>query len=288
MDRKAVKIATVSLPHYGAEIADTLRAGSQEKLLEEGKIIIREAGLQRPDFIVLPELFGSFGVPEKIIARQALAECVPGKGRVFSFLQEQARKYNAHIVAGILEKDENRYFNSGIMLNRCGELVGKYRGVHLVSGEGDWIMAGDDFPVFHTEGVCCGMLICFDMNFPEAARCLALQGADVIFWPTMWGLPKDAAYYDAVLRARAGENLCFVVSSALVRGPEVGGPDAEVRGRSAIVSRRSEIIVEVGPKVGTATASVDLDEPICIQEIRANMLGKLRRPECYKIISKQQ
>lgn len=286
LDKKRVKIAAISLPHYGPEIPDYLRAKSQEYLLEEARVLIQTAGQQHVDFIVLPEMFGFAGIPESIVPMRSLAEVIPGKGKVFTFLQNQAIRYHTHIVTSVLEKKDARFFNCGILINRKGQLIGKYHKVHPAPRED--ITPGIDFPVFFTEGICCGILICFDMNFPESARCLALQGADIIFWPTMWGIPREDAYYDAVLRARAGENLCYIVSAALVRGPNVYTPESEIRGRTCIVSWNSEILSEVKYSGGIAIAEINLVEKRYLQAERKELLGKYRHPDCYKIITSKK
>ncbi len=243
--------------------------------------MIRGFGEQGVDFIALGEWFGSFGVPESVLPAKDMAEEVPGNGPIYSFLAEQAREFSTHITATILERDGGCIYNCGVIIDRRGELLGKYRKTHPAPEECALVTAGDCYPVMETEGVRCGILTCFDLNFPEAARCLAIQDVDIIFWPNLWGAPGFEAYEDALMRARASESLCFLVSSALVSGSDMNAPGNTILGRSCVVNWKAEVVAEVGRRIGGVIATIDLDEDRLVQAPRCDMLGRHRRAGLY-------
>ena len=104
-----------------------------------------------------------------------------------------ARQYNLYIVAGLLEKDGNVVYNTAVLIDKKGKIVGKYRKISLPREEIDGgITPGDETPVFDTDFGRIGMMICWDVTFPETARALAKQGAEVIFLPIAGGHLKLA------------------------------------------------------------------------------------------------
>ena len=110
-------------------------------------------------------------------------------------------------MAGILERAGDTVFNTAILIDRNGNLAGKYRKVSLPQEEIDGgITPGDSFPVFNTDFGRIGLMICWDVTFPEPARMLAQKGAEIIFLP-IWGGDVNLA------KARAIENQVYLVSS---------------------------------------------------------------------------
>ena len=98
-----------------------------------------------------------------------------------------AKKYNLYIVAGIYEKDGDTVYNTAVLISRTGEYAGKYRKVCLPREEiQGGITPGKSLPVFDTDFGRIGLMICWDVFFPEPARTLAHKGAEVIFLP-IWG-----------------------------------------------------------------------------------------------------
>jgi predicted amidohydrolase len=133
------------------------------------------------------------------------SESVPG--RTTAFLGAIARKYRLYIVAGILERSGDTVFNTAVLLDRSGNLAGKYRKVSLPQEEIDGgITPGNSFPVFETDFGTIGLMICWDVTFPEPARSLAQKGAEIIFMP-IWGGDLN------LTKARAIENQVYLVSS---------------------------------------------------------------------------
>ena len=136
----------------------------------------------KADIICLPEGATLAGTGLNYISA---SESIPGPST--KFLGELAIKYNMYIVAGILEREYEVVYNTAILIGRNGELIGKYRKVSLPREEIEGgITPGDSLPVFDADFGCIGIMICWDVTFPEVARTLAMQGADVIFLP-IWG-----------------------------------------------------------------------------------------------------
>jgi len=140
------------------------------------------------DLIVIPELANSgYNFESKEQAFQ-LAESV-NKSPYLNFLENQARKFNIHIVSGFHEIENKLLFNSSILVGPNG-IIGKYRKIHLFMNEFDFFEKGDlGLPVFDIGFCKIGMLICFDWVFPEVWRILALKGADIICHPSNLVLP---------------------------------------------------------------------------------------------------
>ncbi len=163
---------------------------------------IAEAARQRADLIVLPETLTFYGLGRSYFE---IAETIPGSST--EYFGALARQHNLYIVAPIVERDSHLIYNTAVMLGPDGKIVGKYRKVALPRNEiADGIAPGNEYPVFETRFGKVGMMICYDGFFPEVARRLTGNGAEVIAWP-VWGCnPLLAA-------ARAVENHVYLVSS---------------------------------------------------------------------------
>ena len=130
-------------------------------------------------------------------------------GATVKRFSEFARDKKMYIVAGLLLTIEGKTYNCAVLFGRDGEIVGIHRKVHLPAGEEINVSHGDRFEVFHTEIGNIGMLVCWDLQYPEAVRELALAGADIIVCPTfgwenIYGLCR--AYESSVSIAAA---MCY-------------------------------------------------------------------------------
>ena len=164
--------------------------------------LIDEAARQKADLVVLPETLTFYGLGRTFLD---VAEPIPGPST--EYFGEQAKKHNLYIVAGLVEREGHLIYNVSVLINPEGKITGKYRKVSLPRGEIDaGIAPGNEYPVFDTRFGKVGMMICYDGFFPEVARRLSSNGAEVIAWP-VWGCnPLLAA-------ARANENHVYLVSS---------------------------------------------------------------------------
>ncbi len=164
--------------------------------------LIAEAARQRADLVVLPETLTYYRLGLTFVD---VAEPVPGPST--EYFGELAKKHNLYIVAGLVERDRHLIHNVAVMLGPDGGIVGKYRKVSLPRNEIEaGIAPGNEYPVFDTRFGKVGMMICYDGFFPEVARRLSGNGAEVIAWP-VWGCNPLLA------QARACENHVYLVSS---------------------------------------------------------------------------
>lgn len=164
--------------------------------------LVDQAGAQKADIVCLPEGATIVGTPLNYISG---SEPLPGP--TTKFLGEVARRNNLYIVAGLLEREGDVVYNTAVLIDREGNLAGKYRKTSLPREEIDGgVTPGNSFPVFDTDFGRVGIMICWDVTFPEAARALARQGAEVIMLP-IWGGDISLA------KARAIENQVYLVSS---------------------------------------------------------------------------
>jgi predicted amidohydrolase len=175
---------------------------SSSENLAQFSELVSQAANQKADIVCLPEGITLVGTDLNYISA---SEPVPGP--TTKFLGAIAKKYNLYIVAGILEKNGDTVFNTAVLVDRNGNVAGKYRKVSLPQEEIDGgITPGNSFPVFETDFGTIGLMICWDVTFPEPARSLAEKGAEIIFLP-IWGGDVNLA------RARAIENQLYLVSS---------------------------------------------------------------------------
>lgn len=192
---RLVRLAAVhhNLPGSGRTVAENC------KLFRP---LIEEAAEQKADLIVLPELLTCKGVTHEYAS---VAETIPGP--TTEYFGALSKKHDCYIVAGLPEKVGDLVYNVAVLLGPGGEIVGKYRKVTLPREEiARGIAPGDDYPVFETRFGKVGMMICYDVFFPEVARRLSMNGAEIIALPIWGGNPRLAA-------ARCAENGVYLVSS---------------------------------------------------------------------------
>lgn len=163
---------------------------------------LEEAARQRADLVVLGETITYAGTG---LSFAETAESVPGPST--EFFGTLAKKHDLYIVVPVVERAGHLLYNTAALVGPNGQLIGKYRKVTLPRGECDkGIQPGSEYPVFTTRFGKVGIMICYDGFYPEPARQLALNGAEVVAFP-VWGCnPRLAA-------ARAIENHVYVVSS---------------------------------------------------------------------------
>ena len=196
------------------------------------------------DVIILPELWstGYYPTPLKDFAD------INGKNTK-NFICELAKKFNVNIVAGsVIVEEEGKIFNRCITADRNGKVVGSYDKTHLFSfaDEGKVFTAGENFTTVELDGVKCGIIICYDLRFPEFVRKLALMGIEILFCLAAWSL-KRLTPRQILTKARAIENQIFVVF-------------ANSSGKSEIINPLGEVIAETGTSKEILTTDINLTE----------------------------
>jgi predicted amidohydrolase len=210
--------------------------GSPRENLDQFAKFVDDAAKQRADVVCLPEGTTVCGTKHSYAD---VAEAVPGPST--EFLGALAREHNLYIVAGIYEREGATIYNTSVLIGRDGTLVGKYRKVCLPREEIDaGITPGTEYPVFDTDFGRVGMMICWDVSYPEVARELSARGAEVIFFP-VWG------GHETLAKARAIENQVYLVAS---------GYDF----RTAIYNKAGEELAKSEDKSGVIVTEIDLNE----------------------------
>lgn len=228
------------------------KLGAVDENFERASRLIESSMIDRPDVIVLPELWstGFFPTPLEQFADQ-------NGRRTSELLSGSARIHRVNIVGGTtLVRDGNNFFNRNLNFDRNGSLVAKYDKIHLfsMSGEDKIFTAGSSSVVFELDGVKCSTIVCYDLRFPELSRQLALNGVEVMFVPAAWPL-KRLEHWRVLNLARAIENQMFVaaVNSA---------------GHSMPIDPWGEVMIESGAEEKILTAELELER---IKEVRAMM-----------------
>jgi predicted amidohydrolase len=271
-----VTIALVQFhPQLGA-VADNL-----ERM---GKMIQQICTTQRVNLILFPEL-ATTGY-ENGVKFTDLAEPIPGQ--TSSLLGQMAGDYHTWIATGMVVKHkvESVIYNSAILVGPDGEVAGEYRKVHLKGEEKMAFRPGFKFPVFETDFGNVGMLLGWDLAFPEAARALALDGAELLLVPANWEAP-NVEEWKTVLLARAYENSIFVGGANRI-GDEY---TYSFFGETMVIGPRGELYAQVprdeetnSPQEGWAMSEIDLD---LVKKYREELqLFQARQPGAYRSVVK--
>jgi len=241
-----------------------------------------ELSAAEADVVVLPELFST---GYQFLSREEaleLAEEVP-EGRTCGVLHDVARLANMHLVFGIAERDGDRLFNSAVVIGPDG-FIGRYRKSHLFFEEKNIFDPGDTgFKVFDIGIARLGVMICFDWWFPEAARSLALQGADIICHPA--NLVLRGCHKAMVTRSL--ENGVFSITANRIGSEARDGKDRLVfTGESQILDNRGELLAGM-KKDSTGVVAVDVDVEKARDKSITTMNDRFkdRRPELYNVIT---
>jgi predicted amidohydrolase len=188
-------------------------------------------------------------------------------------------------VAGLAERDGETFYNTSVLVGPSG-FIGTYRKVHLFCEEKRWFQPGNlGFPVWNIGTVRVGMMICFDWVFPEAARELALQGADVICHPVNLVLP----FCQDAMITRSIENGVFSITANRVGSEARGGRDRlTFTGGSQVVGPRGELLFRLGSDV-EAYQEIAIDPALARNKMitAQNHLLEDRRKDQYRQISSQ-
>jgi predicted amidohydrolase len=262
------------IPFRVAFVQGRPRFGHGEENLERGLALARTV---EADLVVLPELWSSGYVFSSHREVDSLAEDAKA-GLTARALVAVARRDRRHYIAGFPERARGRFYNSALLVGPSG-VKAVYRKLHLFEREREWFTPGDLPLATHRVGAArVGLLICFDWRFPEAARVLALQGADLI------AHPSNLVFLNAqeAMRVRALENRVFTVTANRTGTEKRPGGTVPFTGRSQVVDPDGIVIARAG-RAATVAMAVDCD----LARARRKQLTKMtplfsnRRPEHY-------
>lgn len=214
-------------------------------------------------------------------AEEALPYAEEFPGPTIEAFERECARLGTHAITGLLERDGDTLYNAAILVGPDG-LIGSYRKTHLpFLGVDRFVTPGDQLKVFDTALGRIGLIICYDLRFPEVARTLALHGADMVALPT--NFPMAASLQcDVIAPARAAENRIYLLVANRVGKERTG----EFCGLSQIVDPYGKRLVETG-QTGEAllVAEVDVEKArdkdyVVPGEYELYLFGH-RRPELY-------
>jgi N-carbamoylputrescine amidase len=260
-------------------------SGSREQNLTSAKRMIRQAAGKQAQVLLLPEVFHELFFITDLDSRYfQTAEPIPGP--ITAMMQELAREHAVVIVAPIYESvDRSVYYNSAAVIDADGTLLGTYRKNHIplntIFYEKLYFKPGNlGYPVFNTRFGKIGILICHDRHYPEGARALALNGAEIVLIPS--------ATPDKSLSRKVWEKeLCAhaIFNEYFVAGLNRTGKEGNYvyYGQSVAFDPTGELLVQAGPDEEVVIFDCDLE--LITQRRRAWQFYRDRRPDTYSILT---
>ena len=239
---------------------------------------------ENPDFVILPEMFCC---PYQTENFPIYAE--KEGGPVWQQLSGYAKQYGIYLIGGSMpEKDaEGNVYNTSYIFDREGKQIGKHRKVHLfdidVKGgqtfkESDTLTAGDSDTVFDTEFGKIGVMLCFDIRFPELSRMMVNDGVKVIFVPAAFNMTTGPAHWELSFRTRALDNQIYMVGCAPARDVSAGYISW---GHSIVTDPWGRVSGMLDENEGILLAELDMDYE---EQVREELpLLKSRRKDIYQL-----
>lgn len=227
----------------------------KSKNLEKIIYYVKKASEGGADIILFPELtYNGY-----ILSKEEFLETSETRNDFFiDSIKDLAKEYNIYILAGYVEREKDDLYNSAILVDTFGEILLNYRKNYLWKKENVIFTSGVDAPVIETEFGRIGILICYDMEFPEPARKLAREDVDIIFVPSCFSKFAENRW-DILLNANALFNLIYVVGANVV--------DEYCCGKSKIIGPDGKNIIELSDKFEDfAICEIDLTEKDSIRE----------------------
>lgn len=252
------------------EVVQGDRAGNKER----AEAMIREAASAGAAVVVLPEMWTCGYDFSRLSEHTEEVDGPTGKQ-----LQEWARRYRVWLVGGSFPVSfEEGVSNTSLTYSPDGTLVNLYRKLHLIGlmQEDRYLTPGNSCATFSLGSGRAGVMICYDLRFPELARTYALEGASVIFVPAQWPVQR-ADHWKALIIARAIENQAYVV------GVNMTGHNDRDRfaGGSLAVDPWGRVVAEGGSEPAVLYADLDF---ALVNEVRSRMpVFRDRRPRAYRL-----
>lgn len=235
--------------------------------------LIRQAVEQGAKLIILPEYFALMGLDQvdKVKQREVL-----GQGAIQDFISAQAAEHSVWIVGGtipiVVPEDPNKVYSCCMVFNDLGERVAQYNKTHLFDvqlpatqesyTESSTVEPGNEVVVVQTPFGKLGLAVCYDVRFPEMFRLMLEHGVEIIALPTAFTYTTGSAHWDVLVRARAIENLAYVLAACQTG---VHTNKRKTYGHSMIVNPWGEVQVCLPENPGVILAEINL---AFLQQIR--------------------
>lgn len=243
--------------------------GEIEPNLQKVRVALAELAAKGVQLTVLPEMWATG------FAYKDLNQLAARTDEIVEAIAALSAEYSMVIVGSLPEPHENKVYNTAYVLDN-GKLKGKYRKIHLFSlmQEDRSFDAGNSWLLVDTSVGKIGVFICYDLRFPELARRLAVEGAEILVVPGEWPKPRQE-HWRTLLRARAIENQLFLVAANCCG--VVGKLD--FFGMSMIIDPKGELIAEAGYEAENITAVIDFAKMNAWRQQIPCFMD--RKPECY-------
>ncbi len=247
---------------------------------------INEAAENGAQFVVLPEMFSC---PYKASNFPIFAQ-KDGEEN-WKKLSETAAKNKIYLVAGSMpERDGEKIFNTSYVFDRTGKQIAKHRKMHLfdcdIPGcanfhESDTLSAGNEVTVFDTDFGKMGLMICFDIRFPELSRLMIERGAKMVIVPAAFNMISGPNWWEIMFRTRAADNQIYMAGCSPARDEKAG---YVAWGHSLVVDPFGKVLNQLDEKEFTLYQEVDLSE---VENFRQQYkILKSRRLDLYELIEK--
>lgn len=252
---------------------------------------IDEAAAKGAKLVAFPEVMNYMGKNTK---EGGGTELIPG-GYTTKILMKKAKEHDIYIHCGSFYErtpGERKKYNTSVMLNNKGEIIAKYRKLHLfdailqdgqIINESIRIEPGVDIVNVNTEIGNLGFTICYDIRFPELFRLLVLNGAQIIFTPANFTVPTGMDHWETILRTRAIENGCYIIAPAQV-GKKYYGHSSF--GNSMVVDPWGNVIAKAKDQPCVTMVEIDLDYLDKIRQMMPSL--KNRRADVYDLKIKKE
>ena len=269
-----MKVAAIQMPTVKDKIQNIRTAGTY----------IEKIKAENPDFVILPEMFCC---PYQTENFPVYAEKEGGPS--WQAMSDYARKYHIYLIAGSMPEadDVGNVYNTSYIFDSDGKQIGKHRKAHLFDinvkngqyfKESDTLTSGDHATVFDTEFGKMGVMICYDIRFPEFARTMVLDGARMIFVPAAFNMTTGPAHWELTFRARALDNQIYMLGCAPARDTQAGYISW---GHSIVTDSWGKVMKQLDEKEGILIEEIDLDRE---DQIREQLpLLKHRKSEMYHL-----
>lgn len=257
---------------------------NKEANLSKAVAMIETSAKNNADVVMLPEMFNC---PYDNSKFREYAESVEN-GETIQAVSRAAKKFGVHVIAGsIPEIEDNKLYNTCVVIDKNGNNVAKYRKMHLfdinIPGkiefkESDTLSAGSDIKVVDIG--CCkiGLAICYDIRFPELSRLMALMGAQLIVVPAAFNMTTGPLHWELLMRARAVDNQVFVAAISPARDLCAS---YKAYGNSMVVDPFAEVLARVGDEEDILYSEIDLSK---LEKVRNELpLLKHRRDDIYSV-----
>ncbi len=241
--------------------------GDVDANMEKVSFYTSKARQQGFDLVVFPEMVDT-GYNMDVINQHASSWDEKHTNAPYNYIKKAGKENKIHIICNISERENDKIYNSTLIVNPAGEIIGKYRKNHLADypplNEGSCITPGQNLELIEINNIKFGLLTCYDLRFPEISRALVLKGADVLVLCSAWPFPR-LIHWNTLIRARAIENQVYFIASNRV------GKDGSVTfcGSSRIVDPYGVIITSASENYESfISATIDIK---FIKTVRENI-----------------